>query len=140
MVRNQRGNALLLVLVVFATLFTLVGMSFERGEQLFKRLQHQSLEQSALNLAEAGVEYALHQMALPGNDKEKTTEIALETGYFSTSVSYSSAGRFEIVATGKAKNGHRMEESVIKTLRVQGRFSPDEPGAVPVVTIWEEVL
>lgn len=140
MVRNQRGNALLLVLVVFATLFTLLGMSFDRGEQLLRRLQHQSLEQVALNLAEAGVEYALHQLALPGNAIEKTMEIDLETGSFSTSVSFSSSGHFEIMAAGRAKNGHRMEESVIKTLKVQGRFSPDEPDAVPIVTIWEEVL
>ncbi|GAK55018.1 type II secretory pathway [Candidatus Vecturithrix granuli] len=140
MIRNQRGNALLLVLVVFATLFALLSMSFDRGEQLLRRLQHQSLEQVALNLAEAGVEYTLHQLALPGNDIEKTTDIDLDTGSFSTSVSYFSSGRFEIMATGKAKNGHRMEETVIKTLKVQGRFSPDEPDAVPVVTIWEEVL
>jgi len=140
MVRNQRGNALLLVIVVFATLFALAGMSFERGEQLLRRMQHQSLEQAALNLAEAGVEYALHQIVLAGNDVKHTTEVELETGSFSTSVLYSFSGRFEIVATGSAKNGHRLEDTVIKTLKVHGRFSPDEPDAVPVVMGWEELL
>lgn len=140
MLRNQRGNALLLVIIVFGTLFALLGMSFERGGQLLGRLHHQSYEQIALNLAEAGIEYALHQIALDGKDVAATQEAALDTGTFTASISYGPSGNFEIVATGKAKNGALEEDMVSKTLRVWGRFSPDEPDAIPVVTFWEEVL
>ena len=141
MLRNQRGNALLLVIIVFGTLFALLGMSFERGGQLLDRLQQQSYEEIALNLAEAGVEYALHQIVLFGKNVQGTQEVTLDTGTFSTTISCCPSGSFEIVATGKAKNGQQQEEAVIiKTLKVQGRFPADEPEAVPVVTVWEEVL
>ena len=62
MLENQRGSALFLVIIVFATLFALLGMSLARGTTLFGQIQQKHLENVALNLAEAGVEYALHKM------------------------------------------------------------------------------
>lgn len=140
MLRNQRGNALLLVIIVFGTLFALLGMSFERGEQLLGRVQQQSYEEIALNLAEAGVEYALHQIMLSGKNVAGTQEATLDTGTFTASISYGPSGHFEIMATGKARNGQQEEDMVSKTIKVQGRFSPEKPDAGPVLTRWDVVL
>ena len=121
MIKNQRGNALLLVIIVFATLFALVGISLNRGVALVGQLQRQGRKEMALNLAEAGVEYALYNIRV---SKEFFGEenIELDTGTFSTSVSYlTPSGKIEIFSTGVVPGKGKLGE-VRKSLKLEIYF------------------
>ena len=140
MLKNQRGNALLLVIIVFATLFALLGMSLDRGTTLFGQIYQKHLENAALNLAEAGIEYTLYKMMTSGKEFFGEENIILETGTFSTSVSeFTPSGMIEIYSKGIAK-GKGQIETVHKTLRVVVYFDSEYSENPPVVHAWEEVL
>ena len=137
MLKNQQGNALLLVIIVFATLFALLGISLNRGTVLVKHLQQKCREEVALNLAEAGVEYALYKIHESGKTFSGEENIELETGTFSTSVSYLTAsGKIAISSTGFVKETRNID-SVRKTLKVIVHFDAE---TAPVVYSWGEVL
>ena len=140
MMRNQRGSGLLLVIVVFATLFALLGVSLERGVKLFERIHRNHLEDVALNLAEAGVEYSIHQLTTSEENFQREHDVFLDTGTFSVSISalYAS-GNFEILSTGTAKGTGRIGD-VVKTLRVRVQFDPKDVASVPVIYSREEIL
>jgi len=139
MIRNQQGSGLLLVIIVFATLFVLLGMSFERSGQLFIQVQKKHLETVALNLAEAGVEYTLHRMVDVKEEHSGRENISLDTGTFSTSVTHlTPSGKIEILSTGKAKGSDRLSD-VVKTLRVVVQLSRENPENPIVILSWEEI-
>ncbi|MBD3307106.1 hypothetical protein GF339_11830, partial [candidate division KSB3 bacterium] len=118
MLSNQRGTALLLVIILFATLFALLGISLDRGLRLNERIYKRSFEETALHLAEAGVEHAIHQLVTASESFQGISNYALETGKFSTSVSsLSSPDMLEIISTGTA-TANRREGMVKKTLKV----------------------
>ena len=126
MIRNQRGSGLLLVIIVFAMLFVVLGMSLERSGQLFIRVHKKHLETVAFNLAEAGVEYTIHRMVVSNEDYSGGENISLDTGTFSTSVTrLSPSDKIEILSTGKAKGSGRLSD-VVKTLRVVVRLSRED--------------
>ena len=129
MIKNQRGNALLLVIIVFATLFAFVGISLNRGIAVVGKIQRQARAEMALNLAEAGVEYALYKIH---DSKEFFGEenIELETGTFSTSVSYlTPSGKIEIFSTGIVPGNRNLEE-VRKSLKVVVQIDSENPPVV----------
>lgn len=137
--KNQQGSALLLVIIVFATLFALLGISLERGFALFERIQKRHLENVAFNLAEAGVEYTLHQLVTTGEYFPGEGNVVLDPGTFSTLVVHlGNSELLEILSTGTAKGNSRTGE-VVKTLRVLVQLSPDESDQPPIIHFWEEI-
>ncbi len=123
-IHNQRGSGLLLVIIVFAILFALLGLGLERGEKLFVQVQLEHLEIAALNLAEAGVEYAIHKIVNSEEGDFGEEQINLDaTGIFSVSVSRSTSSNIiEILSTGKAK-GNGQLSNVVKTVKVVVQLS-----------------
>ena len=139
MIRNQRGSALLLVIIVFAMLFILSGISLERGNRLFVRIHKKHLETAALNLAEAGVEYTIHRLVYSKENYSNGEQISLDTGTFSTSVTrLTSADKIEILSTGKATGSDQLG-NVTKTLRVVVQRSQENTERPLIILSWEEV-
>jgi hypothetical protein len=139
MIKNQRGSGLLLVIIVFAVLFALVGMSFERGEKLLIQMHKKHLETAALNLSEAGVEYTIHKIVFSGEDYYVEENISLATGTFSTSVSpLPSSGKIEILSTGKAEGTGQLKD-ITKILRVVVQISQENSDRPLVILSREEV-
>lgn len=140
MLKNQRGSGLLLVIMVFATLFALLGLSLDRSLTLYERIQKNHLEDVALNLAEAGIEYTLHQMMDSEKGFSGVENVALDTGRFSTSVSAPTpSGMVEILSTGIAEGKGRIPP-VQKRLKVVLYIDPTNAETAPVVHSWQEVL
>jgi hypothetical protein len=134
---TQRGNGLLLVIIVFATAFTLLGLSLERSNHLLLTIHKKHLENTARNLAEAGIEYAIHQILSSPETLYGTETKHLETGTFSTTVSrLTPSGKIGILSTGTATSAGRLND-VIKTLRVVVQLSPDD-AADPLILYSRE--
>ncbi len=140
MINHQRGSGLFLVTIVFAVLFALLGISLERGEKLFVQVQKKHLETAALNLAEAGVEYTIHNIVYSKEEYYGEKHIDLDTtGTFSTSVSpLTPADKIEILSTGKAKGVGQLND-VVKTLRVVVQISQENPKRPFLILSWEEI-
>ncbi len=139
MIKNQRGSGLLLVIIVLTTLFTILAVSLERGQKIFERIHRNHLENIAFNLAEAGVEHTIHQLIALGDFFQGEKEVGLDTGTFSTSVSYLSAsGMLEIVSIGKAQGKGQIGD-VVRTLRIVIQFTPEDTERTVVIYSWEEV-
>lgn len=136
--KNQRGSALLLVIIIFAVLFALVGLSLERGGDTLMKVQSHHLETAALNLAEAGVEYVVHKIVQSQGDFYGEEIVTLKpTGTFSVSVSrLTPSDKIEILSVGKAKGTGQFSD-VTKTLRVVVQLSPETPDH-PVVLVSRE--
>jgi hypothetical protein len=108
--------------------------------RLNDRIYKRSFEETALHLAEAGVEHAIHQLVTAGDTFQGISNYALETGTFSTSVaSLSSPDRREIISTGIATANPR-EGKVRKTVKVVVQLQPANPDAGVVIQSWEELL
>ena len=139
MMRNQRGSGLLLVIIVFATLFVVLGISLERSGQVFVQVHKRHLETAALNLAEAGVEYTLHKLAYSKENYSGEEQISLDTGTFSISVTHlTPSDRIEILSTGKAKGAGQLS-NVVKTLRVVVQRSRENVEKPLILLSWEEI-
>jgi type II secretory pathway component PulK len=140
MSRQQRGNALLVVIIVFAVLFALVGLSLERGGLLITQIQQQHLKTSARNLAEAGLSYALYKMGTAAAEYTGQEMVRLEpAGTFKIAVvRLTPANQFEILATGVAPGSAQATE-VRTTLRVVAQRSQTNPQS-PVKILSREVL
>jgi Tfp pilus assembly protein PilX len=139
MIRNQRGSALLLVIIVFAMLFILLGISLERSGRLFVRIHKKHLETAALNLAEAGVDYTIHRLVYSKENYSGEEQISLDTGTFSTSVTrLTTVDKIEILSTGKATGSDQLG-NVTKTLRVVVQRSQENTERPLIILSWEEV-
>ena len=139
MKKKQQGSALLLVIIVFATLFALLAMSLERGVAIYERIHTHHLDNVALQLAEAGIEYTLHQLITAGGNFQGEENIELDTGTFSTLVIRTDdSSLLEILSTGTAKGNRRVKE-VVKTLRVLVQFSPDDRQNPLIIHFREEI-
>ncbi len=137
MKKTQQGSVLLLVIIVFTSLFALLGLSLDRGLNLFTRIQTHYLEDVALNLAEAGVEYTIDRLVLLEENFQGEENVMLDTGTFSTLVSRSAdSDMLEILSTGTA-TGNRSIGDIVKTVRVLVQISPDDKN--PIVYSWEEL-
>lgn len=140
MLRTQRGSGLLLVILIFAVLFALVGISLERGGDVLVNVHKHHLETAALNLAEAGVEYGVHQLVYSGQDAYKDNTVSLEpVGTFSVTVSkLTSPDKVEILSVGKAKGSGPFPE-VVKTLKVVVQLFPENAERPLVILSQQEV-
>ncbi|PIE32434.1 hypothetical protein CSA56_15615 [candidate division KSB3 bacterium] len=140
MVNNQRGNALLLVVITFAVFLALLGVALERGSTFFKTVQQEALEEVALNFAEAGVEFALDKIVSSSGDVWGEYAREFAAGNLSTSISYRTAsGTIEIYSEGIAKDIGK-SGSVHKALRVILSYDRNVPENAPVMLSREEVL
>lgn len=137
---TQRGSGLLIVIIVFAVLFALVGVSLERNGDLFLQVHKHALETSAENLAEAGVTYAVEQLLQTAGQFHGDEQLNLEPGgTCAVSVSRLTASdKIQILSTGRAVGAGRVGD-VVKTLRVVVQFS-QENAQHPIILLAREEL
>lgn len=139
MMRNQRGSGLLLVIIVFATLFVVLGISLERGGDLYIQMHKSHLETAALNLAEAGVEYTIHRLVYSQENYSGGGQISLDTGTFSTVITHlTPSDKIEILSTGQAKGSGQLRD-VVKTLRVVVQRSRENTEKPLIILSREEI-
>jgi hypothetical protein len=136
--KTQRGSALLLVIIVFAVLFALVGISLEQSGDVLVNIRDHHLETVSLNLAEAGIEYAIHKIIHSEGDFYGEEKGSLEpTGTFYISVSQlTPSDKVEIISVGTAKVSGS-SPVVTKSLRVVVQLSPEETER-PVILLSRE--
>lgn len=140
MLKNQRGSVLLLVIVSFAIFLAMLGFALDRGIRLFKNIHQTSLDDVALNLAEAGVEFALYKIMTSEGDFSGEDNVILDTGTFSTSISYlASSGKIEIYSKGIVKRQWK-NKTFHKTLRVVISIDQEHPEDLPVMYSREVLL
>ncbi len=140
MLKNQQGNALLLVVMTFAVFLALLGISLERGTTFLHNVQQKTLEDIALNFAEAGVECALDKILTSTGDFSGEEDKSFTTGSFSMSISYRTvSGIIEIYSEGMTK-GQGTSSPVHKALRVILSYDRQYPEKTPVMLSREEVL
>jgi hypothetical protein len=115
----QRGNGLLLVVIVFAVLFGVIGMSLEQGGEVVVTIQKHHLETAARNLAEAGIAYSLDNLSKSVDVYGEETIHLESVGTCAISVSQLTASdKIEILATGRATGKGGRVTDAVKTLRV----------------------
>ena len=138
MLTNQRGSALLMVIVVFAIIFALLGVSLEQGTFLLRDMQQKGREEAALQLAEGGVELACQQLFSNQNKLAGEQELTLETGTISIAITQiAPSGMLEIFSKGTLpKLGG--QAAVQKAVRV--RLTVEREQENIVVHQWEEAL
>jgi hypothetical protein len=99
--KDEQGTALILITVVFSSLFILIGVSMTRGSSEYFLANRSYLNDVAFNLAEAGIEKALYELSKPGSDYQGEKETSLGRGIFSVTLRpLDSIGQVEILATG----------------------------------------
>ena len=133
---RQQGSALLLVIMVVAVFLGMLAFMLDRGSTLFRSVNQTSLEDVALNLAEAGLEFAMHKIMTSEGDFSGEDDVALETGRFSTSIKrLRPSGAIEIYSRGMSQN-----DAVQRTLKMVVSIDKENPAASPVMHSREEVL
>lgn len=138
MLKNQRGSALLMVIVVFAIIFALLGVSLEQGTFLLRDMQQKGREEAALQLAEGGVELACQQLLSNPDEIASEQNMTLETGAISVAITQiAPSGMLEIFSKGTLpKLGG--QAAVQKAVRV--RLTVDREQERIIVHQWEEAL
>ena len=115
----QRGNGLLLVVIVFAVLFGVIGISLERGGEMVVTIQRHHLETAAMNLAEAGIAYSLDKLSTSDNIYGEETIHLEPIGTCAISVSQlTPSDKIEILAIGRATGKGGWVTDAVKTLLV----------------------
>lgn len=138
--KHERGSALLLVIMIVAVFLGLLAFMLDRGSTLFKSVHQSSQEEVALNLAEAGLEFAVHKIMSSEGEFSGDDEVVFKTGRFSTSINLLlPAGTIEIYSRGVAAS-QAQNNAVQRTLKVVISVDRESPEAVPVMHSREEVL
>lgn len=116
---SQRGNGLLLVIIAFATLFAVIGLSLEQNSDVAVTIQKHHLETSALNLAEAGIAYALDKMHTSDNFYGEESFQLDPVGTCTVSITQlTPSNKIEILTIGHATgSGSRLSDAV-RTIRM----------------------
>ena len=140
MLKNQRGSVLLLVIVSFAIFVAMLGFALDRGIKLFKNIHQSSLEDVALNLAEAGVEFALYKIMTSEGDFSGEDTVTLDTGTFSTSISYIASSKMIEIYSKSIVKRQEKNKTFHKTLRVVISIDQKHPEDLPVMYSREVLL
>ncbi|MCP4404236.1 MAG: hypothetical protein GY801_43885 [bacterium] len=138
--KHQQGSALLLVIMVVAVFLGLLAFTLDRGTTLFKSVHQSSLEEMALNLAEAGLEFAVHKIMTSEGDFSGEDEVVFNTGRFSTSINrLRSSGTIEINSRGIAAS-QSQNNAVQRTLKVVISVDKEGTEVSPLMHSREEVM
>ena len=124
---SQRGNGLLLVVMAFAVLFAVVGLSLEQNSQIAVNIHKHHLQTAALNLAEAGIAYALDKMYTSDNFYGEENVQLEGSGTCTVSIiQLTPSNKIEILATGRAAGtGPRVSDTVTTIRMVLQRGEED---------------
>lgn len=139
MIHSQRGNGLLLVIIAFAVLFGVIGLSLEQHGDMVATIQKHHLETTALNLAEAGIAYAIDKIHTSENFYGEESLQLEATGTFTVSISQlTPSNKIEILATGRATGTGSRISDVVKTIRVVLQRT-DEDSEQPFTLLSREI-
>jgi hypothetical protein len=116
---SQRGNALLLVIIAFATLFAVIGLSLEHNGDVAVSVKKHHLETAALNLAESGIAYAFDKMYTSDNFYGEESFQLDPVGTCTVSITQlTPSNKIEILTIGRATGtGSRLSDAV-RTIRM----------------------
>ncbi|PID58930.1 hypothetical protein CSB45_02715 [candidate division KSB3 bacterium] len=138
--KHERGSALLLVIMIVTVFLALLAFMLDRGTSLFQSIHHSSQEEVALNLAEAGLDFAVHKIMTSKGDFSGEEDVVLSTGRFATTITrLNSSGTIEIYSRGMSASPQQ-HDAVQRTLRMLISFDKESPEAVPVMYSREELL
>ena len=138
--RQERGSALLLVIMVVAVFLGLLAFMLDRGTSLFKSVHQTSQEDVAFQLAEAGLEFAVHKIMSSEEDFSGEDEVVFKTGRFSTSITrLRPSGTIEIYSRGIATNQSR-NAAVQRSLKMVVSIDKEGSERSPVMHSREEVM
>ena len=116
---SQRGNGLLLVVMAFAVLFAVIGLSLEKNSRMVVNIHKHHLETAALNLAESGLAYALDKMYTSDNFFGEESLQLEDSGTCTVSIAQlTPSNKIEILVIGRAAaTGPRVSDTV-KSIRM----------------------
>ncbi len=128
---SQRGNGLLLVIMVFAVLFAVIGLSLEQNSRMAVNIYTHHLETAAFNLAESGIAYAIDKMHTSDNFYGEESLQLEGSGTCTVSITQlTPSDKVEILAIGRAAaTGPRVADTV-RTIRVvlqRGEEGDEQP-------------
>ena len=137
---TQQGNGLLLVIIVFAILLAVLGMSFERDGEMVVTIQKHHLETAAMNLAEAGIAYSIDQLSTSDNAYGEETIHLEPAGTCIISISrLTPSDKIEILAVGRATGKGGRVTDAVKKLRVILQRIDEESGSSFTLVSQENV-
>jgi len=127
-----------MVIVVFAIIFALLGVSLEQGTFLLRDMQQKGREEAALQLAEGGVEIACQQLLSNPDEFASEQNMTLETGAISVAITQIvPSGMLEIFSKGTLQKSEG-RAAMQKAVRV--RLTVDREQKNIVIQQWEEAL
>lgn len=127
-----------MVIVVFAIIFALLGVSLEQGTFLLRDVQQKGREEAALQLAEGGIELACQQLLSNPDKFASEQNMTLETGAISVAITQiAPSGMLEIFSKGTLQKSEG-RAAVQKAVRVRVSVNREQEGIV--VHQWEEEL
>ncbi len=138
MLHNQRGSALLLVIVVFAVMFAVLGLTLDQGTSFARDVQQKGREEAALQLAEGGVEWACQQLLAASAEFVREQTMTLETGSVSISITrIAPSGMLEVFSKGTlpTSGGQAAVQKAVRVLLTVDR----EQGNI-VIHQWDAAL
>jgi len=115
---HKSGFVLLIGILVVTAIIILSASQFDRVANFVRQGSNKVIQQQAVNLAEAGVDYAIWQLnANAGNWYDSETEIAVgTTGTFFATATDASANIKNVVVTGYVPNSTSpRQKSTVKT-------------------------
>ncbi len=115
---SQRGNGLLLVIMAFAVLFAVIGVSLEQNSRMVVNIHKHHLETAALNLAESGLAYAINKMHTSDNFYgEESLQLEESRSCTISIAQLTPSDKIEILVIGRAAGTGPRVSDTIKSLR-----------------------
>ena len=116
---SQRGNGLLLVVMAFAVLFAVIGLSLEKNSRMVVNIHKHHLETAALNLAESGLAYALDKMHTSDNFYGEESLQLEDSGTCTVSIAQlTPSNKIEILVIGRAAATGPRVSGTVKSIRM----------------------
>lgn len=140
MTHSQRGNGLLLVIMAFAVLFAVVGMSLDYNSKLVTTMYTHHLETAAMNLAEAGLAYAYDKLHTSDTFYgEENLQLDPRSTCTVSITQLTPSNKIEILTSGRVASQGARAADTVRTLRVVLQRN-DEDDEQPFVQLSREVV
>ncbi len=137
---SQRGNGLLLVIMAFAVLFAVIGMSLENNSRMVVNIHKHHLETAALNLAESGLAYAIDKIHTADNFYGEESLQLEGSGTCVVSIAQlTPSNKIEILVTGRAAGRGPRVPDIVKTIRVMLQRA-EEGSEQPFVLLSHDIV
>jgi hypothetical protein len=107
------------VIIAFATLFAVIGLSLEYNSDVAVNVKKHHLETAALNLAESGIAYALDKMYTSDNFYGEESFQLDTIGTCTVSITQlTPSNKIEILTIGRATGTGSRVSDTVKTIRM----------------------